>query len=97
MTIDEYKARIDGLLTNPDTALAEVAGVYEELETDLTTLESVTAEVEELRERVKNLQETNVKLYLSQGEPEEDPEDDPEDERDEDEKAVDDFFDDVLS
>lgn len=81
MKIEEYKSKIDGLLQNPDTALANVAEIYKELEADLTTLESLRSSIEshetekaEYEKRIKDLQETNMKLYLSTGtarEPEE--------------------------
>ena len=83
MKFDEYKVAIDGLLLKPDTALAEIGGVYEKLKADLTTLDSLTTENIGLKEKIKELQDTNIKLYMSQGveakketigEPEVDPE-----------------------
>lgn len=87
MTYDEYKSKIDGILANPDTALADIAPVYEELKTDLDSLESAQAEIESLNNRVRDLQDTNIKLFLSQGGTPDD-----EDDVDENEKEIEEFF-----
>lgn len=91
---DDYKSKIDLILTNPDTALAEIGSVYDELSTDLTSLESITAENESLKSTINDLRETNIKLYMqSTGEATE--MSGTEDE-DTDEKAVDEFFDELM-
>ena len=91
---EDYKEKIDGILTNPDTALAEIGGVYEELEADLTTLESMTEENGRLKDQINDLRETNIKLYMqATGEATE--ETGTEDE-DTEEKAVDEFFDELM-
>lgn len=95
MTYDEYKEKIDNILTNPDTALGEIGAVYDELEKDLTTLDSVTAENERLMGQVNELRETNIKLYLqTTGAATE--ESGTESEEDEEEKSVDEFFEDLM-
>ena len=97
MKYAEYKEKIDGLLTNPDTALAGIDEVYESLEADLTTRDSLADENETLKNKVKELQETNIKLYMSQGGDNTEETDGKEDEAvDEDIKAVDDFFDELF-
>ena len=88
MTYDEYKKGFDKILANPDTALTEITPLLEALKTDLETLDNVQGEVEALNERVRNLQDTNIKLFLSQGGT---GKDDVE-EIDENEKAVEDYF-----
>lgn len=91
---DDYKAKIDLILTNPDTALSEIGSVYEDLESDLTTLESLTAENESLNSKVNELRETNIKLYMqSSGEA---TEMSGTEEEDTEEKAVDEFFDELM-
>lgn len=67
MKYDEYEKSFNDLLSNPDTALAGAGDLLETLKTDLTALEELTATVEEQANRIKDLQETNLKLYLSQG------------------------------
>lgn len=67
MSYEEYKKLIDELITNPDTAPANVQNILNQLQTDLTTLDSLKAENTGLNEKVKTLQDTNIKLYMSQG------------------------------
>lgn len=95
MTYAEYKEKVDKLLTNPDTALAGIEDIYKELEADLTTKDSLEAEVNTLRDQVSALRETNIKLYMQRtGEA---PEQDGEEITEEDgEKYIDKVFDDVM-
>lgn len=75
MTFDEYKSSIMDLIKDPDTALTKVDGVFKELQGDLETKASVEAKVAEQDERIRTLQDTNMKLFLkASGEPEKEPE-----------------------
>ena len=65
MKYDDYVSKINGVLAEPDTALTNVTGVLDELKADLTSKESLEAENETLKKRISDLQETNMKLYLS--------------------------------
>lgn len=67
MTFDDYKTGFDKILASPDTAMVEIAPLLDSLKTDLETLESVQGEVETLNGRIRDLQDTNIKLFLSQG------------------------------
>ena len=88
MTFEEYESSINKVLSNPDTMLTEIKPIIESLKTDLETSESLRAEVEDLNNRVRDLQDTNMKLFLSQsGAPDEE-----EDEMSEEEKEVEAFF-----
>lgn len=70
MTYQEYETKINEVLSNPDTALAGIAPILDEIKTDITSLETAQKENASLQERIKDLQETNIKLYLAQtGEP----------------------------
>lgn len=71
MKYEEYEEKINTILGNPDTAPAEIGAVLESLKTDLTALDTLTAESAEKDKRIKDLQETNLKLYLNQGSTEE--------------------------
>lgn len=95
MKIDEYKTKIDGLLTNPDTALAGIGEVYEALTEDLTTRDSLADENEQLKQTVKELRETNIKLYM-QGTSDNKSETIDDSEDNEDTEAVENFFNDIL-
>jgi hypothetical protein len=75
MTFDEYKSNIMDLIKDPDTALTKVDGLFKELQGDLETKASVEAKVAEQDERIRTLQDTNMKLFLkASGEPEKEPE-----------------------
>ncbi len=65
MKYDEYVSKINSVLAEPDTALTNVTGVLDKLKEDLTSKESLEAENDRLRKRISDLQETNMKLYLS--------------------------------
>ena len=67
MKFEEYDAMLTDLLSNPDTALTKVDALKDALKTDLTSLESLTTEKGDLETRIRDLQDTNMKLYLSQG------------------------------
>lgn len=66
MKYEEYESKINEVLGNPDTALANIGGVLEEIKKDTTALEEAMSENESLNARIKDLQETNMKLYLAQ-------------------------------
>ena len=89
LTYEEYSDKINTILSNPDTALAEIGPVLESLKEDLARLDAANGEIENLNGRVSDLQETNIKLFLSQNAG--DGADEDEDE-DEDEKEVEAFF-----
>ena len=67
MTYSEYENRIKEVLSKPDTALTEIQGVLDELKKDITTLETLTVTNTEQEKRIKDLQDTNMKLFLSTG------------------------------
>lgn len=64
MTFEEYDAKIKDVLTNPDTAQANIMGVMESLKGDLETATSLAVENEKLKDRIRDLQDTNAKLFL---------------------------------
>lgn len=65
MTIDEAKTRLTDLIGNPDTAAEKAVGFISDLEADYTNLDSMTAKVSEQESRIKELQDTNQRLFLS--------------------------------
>lgn len=65
MTYDEVKTRITELIGNPDTAQENAVGVLKDLEADYTNMDSMTAKVAEQDEKIKTLQDTNQRLFLS--------------------------------
>lgn len=67
MKYEEYESAIRAMVENPDTMLASVDGILDNLKTDLEARDALTGEVDELNARVKDLQETNIKLWISKG------------------------------
>lgn len=65
MTYEEYEQRINSALANADTAPTEFVNILSELKTDLTAKDALETEKTELETRVRDLQDTNMKLYLS--------------------------------
>lgn len=65
MTYEEYEKRINGALANADTAPTEFVDILSELKTDLTAKDALETDKTELETRVRDLQDTNMKLYLS--------------------------------
>lgn len=65
MTYEEYEKRINGALANADTAPTEFVNILSDLKTDLTAKDALETEKTELETRVRDLQDTNMKLYLS--------------------------------
>lgn len=65
MTYEEYEKRINGALANPDTSPTEFVNILSDLKTDLTAKDTLETEKTELETRVRDLQDTNMKLYLS--------------------------------
>lgn len=88
MTFDEYDKGIKKVLSNPDTALTEITPLLDELKMDLETLTTAQGEVEALNGRIRDLQDTNMKLFLSMGGKSSDEDDG----IDEDAKDVEEFF-----
>lgn len=65
MTYDDVKTRITDLISNPDKAAENAVGLLSDLESDYTTLDSLTSKVADQESHIKELQETNQKLFLS--------------------------------
>lgn len=63
MTYDEY-AKLAGTVT-ADNAPAVLKTMLEGIKTDLTELETARAGITEKETRIKDLQDTNMKLFLS--------------------------------
>lgn len=63
MVLDDYKKMIDGFSSQLEdkSPLLELENA---LSDDLATLEASTAEVENLKGKIKELEQANVKLYV---------------------------------
>lgn len=65
MTYEELKARITGLVSNPDTAANDAVGLLSDLEKDYNTMSSLAEKSKADDEKIRSLQDTNQKLFLS--------------------------------
>lgn len=66
MTYDELEKKITKVLEAPDSALATIRPVLDEIKADYETM-IVLAEAKEKNEaRIRDLQDTNMKLFLAQ-------------------------------
>ena len=66
MKYEEYESKINSVLSNPDTALANISPILDEIKKDTTALEEAMHENESLSARIRDLQDTNMKLFLAQ-------------------------------
>lgn len=64
MKYDEYKSYADSLTT--ENAPIIVGQLLDAIKDDLVEKESLEARVQELDAKVKDLQDTNIKLFLNQ-------------------------------
>ena len=74
MKYEEYETLGKGIIANPDTAPIAINGLLSEIKKDLDSLDSLSAALEDSEKRIRDLQDTNTKLFLSQtakAEPEE--------------------------
>ena len=79
MTYQEYEAALMGIVQNPDTAPTAVQSLLQEIKTDTDALATAINGISERDARIRDLQDTNIKLFMSQsGAPENDPEPEPE-------------------
>lgn len=66
MKYEEYEQRLNNIVTNPDSAATAVLDILKEIKTDTETIASLEAGVTERDSRIKDLQDTNMKLFLRQ-------------------------------
>lgn len=76
---EEIKKGITDAMSNPDTMETAMSAVLETIRADYDTLESVSKEYETAKGRIRDLQDTNHKLFLAQvGQPDDAGKEDPE-------------------
>ena len=66
MTYEEFKSGITALVSKPDTALAELPAFLEQVKADYETRDTSVSKVSEQEERIRTLQDTNMRLFLAQ-------------------------------
>lgn len=75
MKYEEYESALQNVVKNPDQAAIAVQDILKNLKSDSETFASLEASVAEKDGRIKDLQDTNMKLFLRQtgGTDEQDP------------------------
>lgn len=72
MLYDDYEKRVTALISNPDQAPVTAQEILSEIKTDTEKIASLEASIAEKDARIRDLQDTNMKLFLSQSSPVED-------------------------
>ncbi len=78
MTYDEYKTAINSALADPDKGIAAMPNVLENLKTDLASIDTLNTSISEKDAKIRELQDTNMKLYMQIGGGASEPDNDPE-------------------
>ena len=79
MKIDDYKNLVTEIVTKPDEAAEKGQQILEMLQNDSDSFESLETKVKEQDEKIRSLQDTNTKLFLSRtGQKKDDDDDEPE-------------------
>lgn len=79
MTYEELEKKVTEVLQQPDSALVNIMPVLKEIKADYESLVSLTSKVEQQDNRIRDLQDTNMKLFLNQTGQVKDKEDEDED------------------
>ncbi len=66
MKYEEFEERLTNLLQTPDSALALVKPLLDDVKKDYEQIITLTEKVEKQDGRIRDLQDTNMKLFLSQ-------------------------------
>jgi len=66
MTYGEFEKRILGILEKPDTALAAIKPLLDDVKVDYEQIITLSEAKEKSDARIRDLQDTNMKLFLMQ-------------------------------
>ena len=66
MKYEEYEAKLNDVVKNPDSAATAVLDILKDIKADTDTLASLEAGIAERDGRIRDLQDTNMKLFLRQ-------------------------------
>lgn len=64
MTYEEYKKEFEELVKAPDKVAETALKLLDELKTDMESLDSAKATLAERETKIRDLQDTNTKLFL---------------------------------
>lgn len=66
MTYEEASTRLTAIIASPDTAQAELPAFLDSMKTDYEGFHTASVKTAEQEERIKTLQDTNMRLFLMQ-------------------------------
>ena len=66
MKYEEYEAKLNNVVKNPDSAATAVLDILKDIKADTDTLASLEAGIAERDGRIRDLQDTSMKLFLRQ-------------------------------
>lgn len=66
MKYEDYETKLNEVVKNPDTAAVAVQDILKDLKADSDTFASMEAGIAERDGRIRDLQDTNMKLFLRQ-------------------------------
>lgn len=64
MKYEDYESKLTGVVSNPDSAPIAVQEILKDLKSDAATMDSMAAELSEKDAKIRELQDTNTKLFL---------------------------------
>ena len=65
MKLEEYETAFRDMVSNPDTLQTSALSILEEIKKDKALSEANITEIDRLNNKVRDLQDTNTKLFLS--------------------------------
>ena len=65
MTIDEYRDKITSMIQKPEASGETGAELITSITEDLSTIDSMKVQLSESEKKIRELQDANVKLFLS--------------------------------
>ena len=66
MKYEDYEKKVTDLISNPEAAPVTAQEILSELKADTENIASLEAGIAERDARIRDLQDTNMKLFLSQ-------------------------------
>lgn len=66
MKYEDYEKKVTDLISNPEAAPVTAQEILSEIKADTDNIASLEAGIAERDARIRDLQDTNVKLFLSQ-------------------------------
>lgn len=66
MKYEDYQKIVNSIITKPEDGPVEAEKLLEEIKNDLNIIESQNKKIDDLDNKTRSLQDTNIKLFLRQ-------------------------------